>query len=145
MGAAIAVAILILVAYSQSPWTLAVIVAACLVPGRVQGFYYRDLFSGRRLLDGGRPGEALACFERFLATLRAAPWRKHLLWLQFSVYTIDAEAMTLNNIGAAQIDLGRLDEAERSLEAAIAIDPAVSAPLLQSGRSSFGAQRSGTR
>ena len=45
------------------------------------------------------------------------------------MYTVDAEAMTLNNIGAAQVDLGRLDEAERSLEAAIAIDPQYPLPF----------------
>lgn len=39
------------------------------------------------------------------------------------MYTIDAEAMTLNNIGVAHLTQGRLDECKRALEAAIAIDP----------------------
>lgn len=60
-----------------------------------------------RLLDGSRPGEALICFERFLVMLRAEPWRKHLLWLAFSVYTLDAEAMALNDIGAAHLTLAQ--------------------------------------
>lgn len=129
IGAAIAAALLIMVATRQNPWMWILFAGVALIPGRVQGLFYRDLYTGRRLLDSDRPAEALVCFERFLASLRAAPWRKHLLWLQFSVYTTDAEAMTLNNIGAAQISLRRLDEAQRTLEAAIAIDPQYPLPF----------------
>lgn len=109
MGAAFALGVLLFWKYRAAPLALLIVIVVASIPGRLQGFFYRDLFSGRRLLEGGRPADALVCFDRFLATLRAAPWRKHLLWLAFSVYTIDAEAMTLNNIGVAHLTQGRLD------------------------------------
>src|SRR5687768_16939689 len=79
-----------------------------LVPGRVQGYLYRDLFTGRWLLDAGRNHEAIPYFKRFLDTLSRRPGLKHALWLSFSIYSTDAEVMTRNNLGAACLRLGEL-------------------------------------
>lgn len=50
-----------------------------LVPGRIQGFVYRDFFRGRRLFSQGRYADAIPHFERFLHAVRARPWIKRLL------------------------------------------------------------------
>lgn len=129
IGGALVVALALVTQHRSDTWVLLLVALAFLIPGRVQGFYYRDLFRGRRLLDSGHPAGAIVYFERFLAALRAAPWRRHLLWLSFSVYTPSAEAMTLNNLGAALLDVGRFEESERALQSAIAIDPQYSLPF----------------
>jgi tetratricopeptide (TPR) repeat protein len=101
---------------------LLVAVLLMLLPGRIQGFVYRDFFRGRRLFSQGQYADAVPHFERFLDSVRARPWIKHLLWLQFAAYTTDIEAMTLNNLGGAHIQLGDLDAGERYLREALAID-----------------------
>lgn len=93
-----------------------------LLPGRVQGYFYRDFFRGRRLLEEGRLLECIPHFERFIAAVRARPWLKRLLWLQFAVYTTDIEAMALNNLGSAYVELGDPESAERYLDQALRID-----------------------
>lgn len=101
-----------------------------LVPGRLQGVFYRDLFQGRRLLDTGHVVEAIPHIERFLQIVRAEPWRKWLLWLSWSVYTPNVEAMALNNLGAARMRLGQLLEAEAAFQEASLLDPLYPVPQL---------------
>lgn len=48
---------------------------------------------------------------------------KHLVWLQWTVYTANIEAMTLNNLGAAHMQTGDMDAAERYLNEALRVDP----------------------
>lgn len=93
-----------------------------LVPGRVQGVFYRELFKGRILLEQRREQEALDHFRNFLRDVRARPWLKRLIWLSWSVYTPNVEAMALNNIGAANLALGRLGESEGALGEALTLD-----------------------
>jgi tetratricopeptide (TPR) repeat protein len=100
------------------------VVVLLLVPGRVQGHYYRELFTARKLLNEGRYTESVPHGERFLTQVRRSPWIKHLIWLSGTVYTPDAEAMTLNNLGAAHLELGHFDRAASAFEAALALDPA---------------------
>lgn len=102
-----------------------------LIPGRVQGAYYRDFFKGRHLLAKGEAADALRHFERFLQSLRTEPWRKRLLWLAWSVYTTDAEAMTLNNVGVAHLWRGNYAESEDALREALRVDPLYPLPHLQ--------------
>ena len=128
MVCAIAFAIYVLVSFRDRVWVALVVALVFLIPGRFQGFFYRDFYRGRRLLDGKQSAEAIPHFETFLSSIYAAPWLRHLLWLQFSVYTPNVEAMTLNNIGAAQLNLGRLGEAEESLRRALAIDQLYAIP-----------------
>ncbi len=103
--------------------SLLIIAVLLLVPGRVQGICFRDFFTGRRLLDSGEPSAALHHFEDFLQLTRREPWRKKLLWLTWSVYTPDLEAMTLNNIGVSQMTMGNADEAKAAFDDALSLDP----------------------
>lgn len=104
--------------------TAVVIVAVLLlVPGRLNGIFYRDLFRGRRLLDVGQSEASIPYTSRFLDQIRRHPGRKRLLWLAWSVYTPDAEAMALNNLGAAHLRTGDFAAAADALRSAIAVDP----------------------
>lgn len=116
-------AMAIIVATGFHPLALLLLFAVLLLPGRIQGRYFRELLQGRLLLSSGQPAAALDHFQRFLLLLRTEPWRKRLFWLSFSVYTPNAEAMTLNNIGAAHLGFGNLAEAESALGEALALDP----------------------
>lgn len=104
---------------------LAVLIVAgvLLVPGRLLGFAYRDLFRGRHLLGMRQAEASIPHTLRFLDYIRANPGRKRLLWLAWSVYTPDAEAMALNNLGAARLETGDLEAAADALKAALAVDP----------------------
>jgi tetratricopeptide (TPR) repeat protein len=104
------------------------IVLILLIPGRVQGFLYREFFQGRKLLDQRRAVEAIGFFQRFLLVVRSRPWIKRAMWLSWAIYTPDIEAMTLNNIGAANLELGRLDESERALKEALIVDKKYAIP-----------------
>jgi len=107
----------------SEPWVVFTIVLVLLLPGRIQGLLFRDLFRGRRDLDRNSPESALGHFNSFLTTIRAQPWRKPALWLSWSIYTPNVEAMTQNNIGAAQLNLGNLDSAQAALNTALSLDP----------------------
>jgi hypothetical protein len=74
------------------------------------------------LLGQHRESEAIVQLERFLADVRARPWLKPMIWLSWSIYTPKVEAMTLNNIGAANLALGHLEESERAISEALALD-----------------------
>lgn len=92
------------------------------VPGRIQGVFFRDFFRGRRLLEIGRPAEALVPFRRFLVQVQRKPRQKRLLWLSWAIYSTDIEAMTWNNIGAAHTELGEWSAAREALSRALATD-----------------------
>jgi hypothetical protein len=109
-------------ASDSEPWVVFTIVLVLLLPGRIQGLLFRDLFRGRRDLDRNSSESALGHFNSFLTTIRAQPWRKPALWLSWSIYTPNVEAMAQNNIGAAQLNLGNLDSAQAALNAALALD-----------------------
>ena len=109
--------------FDAHPAVVAVAVIALLIPGRILGVFYRDLFRGRRLLDTGEPAASIPCTLRFLEYIRQRPWRKRLLWLAWSVYTPDAEAMALNNLGAAYLETGNLDAARSAFRSSLTIDP----------------------
>ena len=101
---------------------LAAFGVALLIPGRVGGHYLRDLFRCRTLLDRERFNEGIEAGETFLADLRRQPWRRHLIYCHYGVYTWDVEAMARNNIGAARMELGEIDRAERDLRSALQND-----------------------
>jgi tetratricopeptide (TPR) repeat protein len=120
LGAAVCVSLL----WFRAPlwgWVAAALV--CMIPGRVVGHYYRDLFTGRRLMDARRFAEAIPHFERFLERIRARPALKRLICLSPGIYTRDVEAMTLNNLGIARLEVGELDRVEAPLRRALALDP----------------------
>jgi len=109
--------------FRAPPWVWAISILLLIVPGRIAGHYFRDFFTGRRLMNAPRYADALACFERFLTQMRARPGLKQLIWLHAGIYTRDIEAMTLNNIGASQLELGNLDRVSEPLQKALANDP----------------------
>jgi tetratricopeptide (TPR) repeat protein len=99
------------------------VAAALLVPGRIQGVYYREMFNGRRLLDLGNSTAAKERFELFLGQLALRPWINRLLWLSWSFYTPSVEAMTWNNIACCELEQGRMTEAKEAIDTALALDP----------------------
>jgi len=100
-----------------------VVVAVLLIPGRIQGFAFRDHYRGRRLLEAGQTEAAIKHCERFLAQIRAKPWQKRLIWFAGVIYSANIEAMTLNNLGVAHQHRGDWDESRRCLEQALSLDP----------------------
>lgn len=117
--------------YSSSNEPLAAIILVALffiILGRVQGIFYRELFLGRRLFDQHRYEDAIKYFQDFLANVGARSWLKRMIWLSWPIYTPNVVAMTLNNIGAANLELGRFDEAESAFEEAISLDKAYPLP-----------------
>jgi tetratricopeptide (TPR) repeat protein len=100
-----------------------------LVPGRVGGYYLANLFRSRVLVDQRRFHEAIEAGRAFLADLQREPWRRHLIYCQYGIYTWNVEAMARNNIGAARMELGEIDEAERDLRRAIANDADYAIPF----------------
>lgn len=114
----------------QSGLVLIIIVLILLLPGRVQGIYFRDFFTGRRLMNLGRAEESIPEFERFLATLDEHPRRGWALWLSWSMYTVSAKAMTLNNLAASYLELGDQVNARRYIEQSLAIDPLYPIPYI---------------
>ncbi len=121
-----AILVTVLLALNTLGWNglnILMIVLVMIIPGRIQGAIYRDFFRGRRLLDQGRPEDALRAFESFLVIINDKPWMNTLIWLSWSFYTPSIRAMTLNNVGAAHHAVGKLDRAEEIWCTAVEIDP----------------------
>ena len=104
-----------------------------LVPGRILGFFWRDLLTGLRLLRQKNYAKSKVYSERFLYKVRKSPWLKHLIWLGTSSYSRDPEVLALNNLGAAEIELGEHDVAKAHLKEAIALDPKCPLPFRNMG------------
>ncbi len=127
-------ALLVLAAVAVAVYVWAGLVAlvafgiALLVPGRLGGHYLRDLFRCRTLADRQRFNEAIGAGQAFLADLQRQPWRRHFIYCHYGIYTWDVEAMARNNIGAARMELGEIDEAERDLRHALQNDPDYAIP-----------------
>lgn len=108
---------------AEFDWAIIVAVGiALLIPGRINGHYWRDFYTGRQLMNTGRNNEALRCFERFLGQVQEQPQLKHLIWFVWGIYTRDIEAMTQNNIGAVLMREGHLDLAEKRLKLSLSVD-----------------------
>jgi tetratricopeptide (TPR) repeat protein len=119
----VAASVMVVVTLRERPTVLIGLGALALVPGRLSGFVWRDLYRGRRLLERGQVEASIEAFGRFLALLAERPRLRRLWWLAFAVYTRDAKAMALNNAGAAHLEFGRFDDAELHFREAIATDP----------------------
>ena len=128
----VALAAVVVLILSLIGWTVPALIAASvvlLIPGQVQGHYYRDLFSGRRALEAGDIDASISHTEQFLAAVRERPGLKSLIWLGGVIYTADPEAMALNNLGAAHMEAGRLDAAESAFNDALRVDPLYPIPF----------------
>lgn len=112
---------------------LAVVVILSLVPGRILGFFWRDLLRGLRLLNARRYEESKRSSEQFLAVVRGRPWIKHLVWLGSSSYSRDPEVLALNNLGAAEIGLGEMVAGRQHLYRAIELDGLCPLPFYNLG------------
>lgn len=111
----------------------ALLLLSLLIPGRILGFFWRDLLRGLRLLKAKDYLESKRHSELFLATIQCEPWRKKLIWLGSGTYSRDPEALALNNLGAAEIGLGEFDAAKRHLEASMKVDPLNPLPTFNLG------------
>jgi tetratricopeptide (TPR) repeat protein len=128
-----AISLAILLHYHFSPTAIVAVVVALLLPGRILGYFWRDLLRGLRLLNAREFTASKICSQRFLAELPSKPWLKYLVWLGASSYSRDPEALALNNLGAAEIQLGELGSARQHLDRAIEIDPLCPLPYLNIG------------
>jgi tetratricopeptide (TPR) repeat protein len=95
---------------------IALLVVALLIPGRILGFFWRDQLAGLRLLNERRFEESARLSKRFLDLLARRQWIGHLIWLGTGTYSRDPKSLALNNLGAAEMFLGRFEEAKRHLE-----------------------------
>jgi tetratricopeptide (TPR) repeat protein len=132
-GGAGALALAVLVHFQFSPVAIAIVLVAMLVPGRILGFFWRDLLRGLRLLNARNYAESKICSEWFLVEVRAKPWIRYLIWLGSSSYSRNPEVLALNNLGAAEMNLGEPDSARAHLKQAIAIDPLCPLPFYNLG------------
>lgn len=114
--------------FRSSLAALVLIAAVLLLPGRIQAIVYRDLYTARRLMAAGKAEESIECTRRFLGMIRRNPGNKKLLWASWSVYTVDVEAMALNNLGAAHLERGEVEAAEKAFEEALRLDPEYAIP-----------------
>ena len=117
-----------LITFKFHPLALAVVVVLLLLPGRIVGYVWRDLITGRRLMGAGRFEQAIPLFESFVARVEKKPWIGGLIWIAPSGYTVSAKAMALNNLGACRLELGELEDAERDLKSAIELDAEYAIP-----------------
>lgn len=102
---------------------LAALAAVLLVPARVKAYYWSDLLAGLHFLSQEDYARSKARTESFLEDLRKRPWLRHLVWLGSSRYSMSAEVLALNNLGAAEVQLGHLDMARAHFARAIELDP----------------------
>ena len=124
----LAVAIIAWAHFELGPIGWLVLALLLLLPGRVGGYVLRDLFRGRHFVEVSQYEKAIAASKRFLDVVDRQPWRRYLLYCFFSFYTWNARAMALNNIGAAKMELGQLNEAEKHLAEALELDEAYPIP-----------------
>ena len=92
------------------------------LPGRIGGYVLRDLFRGRHFVTAKEYEKAIAASELFLDVIDHQPWRQYFMYCFFGIYTWNTRAMALNNIGAANMELGHLSEAESQLVQALEFD-----------------------
>lgn len=107
-------------------WPLAVpLAAALMVLAALSSLLLgRSFYRGRAAMRAGRCDEAIGHFEAF----RSARSTSALPFLWLSLYTSDATALALNNIGACHLCAQRADRALAPLEEALARDPAYAMP-----------------
>lgn len=108
--------------------TVFIVALVFFIPGRISSAFLKDLYRCRRHFDQQHYEEAIDCGRRFLRTLKAEPWRGKLIYLTWSLYTWNVEAMARNNIGASLMMLGRFEAARRELQAALAVDAGYALP-----------------
>lgn len=133
VGGGALVASAAIIHFRDSPVAIAAVLLSLLIPGRILGFFWRDLLRGLRLLNARDFAASKFHSERFLEYFRGHRWIRHLVWLGSSTYSRNPEVLALNNLGAAEIGLGEHDPARAQLNAAIALDPLSPLPFYNLG------------
>ncbi len=110
------------------PVPLLVVGLLLFIPGRLPTLMWREFYEGRRALGAGDYGTAEARFRAFVDKVRERPWLKRLLYLKWSFYTWDVEAMALNSLGSTFIEQGAPEKAVEWLQAAVELDPGYGVP-----------------
>lgn len=128
LSVATLLAVGVLVARRWGSMALVAAAVLLLVPGRVQGHYWRTFFRGRRAAQERRWADARDAFTRFLAELDARPGLRHLVWLAWPGYSTNVRAMTCTNLGAAHLELGDTAAAIDASERALALDAGTPLP-----------------
>jgi tetratricopeptide (TPR) repeat protein len=108
--------------YHLSVLQFSVLLLLMLLPGRILGYFWRDLLIGLRLLKEKQFEESVRHSRRFLDQVGKRPWIKRLIWLGSGTYSRDPEALALNNLGAAEMCMGHFESAEEYLRRSIVID-----------------------
>ena len=99
-----------------------ILIVVTVFPGMIQGFFWHEFFLGRRLLKKGQWKDALEQFDKFIARIKEKPSLKRMMWLRWSSFTHDVEAMALSNKGVAFVNMGEIDRAEECFELALEKD-----------------------
>lgn len=107
----------------QTTTAFLLVVVVLIVPGRFVGYFYRDLFRARRLLEAGRVEESAEHSRLFIEYVRRHPRLKRLIWLSWPIYTPDPEAMAWNNLGIARLQTGNFASASEAFRTALELDP----------------------
>lgn len=118
----------VVTALQFTPLAVICVAVALLIPGRLNAVAFRSFYLGRKAMGDQRFSDAIQLFGQFRRDIRKAPWKKQFIWCAWPIYTLDVEAMTSNNLGAANLELGRWDEAERHLGEALERDSGYSIP-----------------
>jgi tetratricopeptide (TPR) repeat protein len=108
--------------FKLNPFETVLLVIVLLIPGRILGFFWKDLLRGLRLLNAKKYSESKIYSERFLETLSKKPWLKHLIWFGSSTYSRNPKALALNNLGAAEFGLNDFTSARLHFEESITVD-----------------------
>jgi hypothetical protein len=120
-----------LVLLYASDWSAVVafaLVGALLAPGLLQRWLYRDFHAAERAHREGRHADAHII--RFLQHLPDRQWLELALWLRWSRYTTQLEAMALNQLGETCLALDDPVEAGRAWRAASEVDEAYPVPYV---------------
>ena len=112
---------------------LGVLFVAMVLSGRIQAYFWSDLLAGLHALNQREYQMSKVHSERFLVNLRERPWLRRLIWLGTSSYSLNAEVLALNNLGAAELALGEFDSARAHLNQAITSDPQCPLPCRNMG------------
>jgi ATP-dependent Clp protease adapter protein ClpS len=112
---------------------LAALFLALLLSGRIQAHFWSELLVGLHALNQRDYESSKAHSLRFLAQLRERPWLKRLIWLGTSSYSLNAEVLALNNLGAAEMALDEVESARAHFNEAIALDPKCPLPYRNLG------------
>ena len=123
LGAAAVLGLVLAWRFRHTPAMMFLLAVLFLLPGRLSGWLWRDLYRSLRLHDVGQYEAATQASQAFLDRLGQQPHLRRYWWLAWAVYTRDPKAMALNNLGASQLELGQLADAEESLRRALACDP----------------------